>query len=159
LDLYGRTKLLGETNAENCLTIRTSMIGRELNSSHGLVEWFIAQRDKKVKGFKRAIFSGFPTVELAGIIGNIIEHHPQLQGIWHVAADPINKFNLLMLLRRYFHLNIEVEPDENFACDRSLDGGRFRRATGFEPRPWPEMIERMAQDKTPYEEIRRIDAS
>ena len=57
LDLYGRTKALGEiTNDESCLTIRTSTIGHELNSKRGLLEWFLSQ--KKCKGFVNAIFSG-----------------------------------------------------------------------------------------------------
>lgn len=157
-DLYGRTKVLGEVDYENCLTLRTSMIGRELQSSHGLIEWFLTQRGKTVRGFKRAVFSGFTTAALADVMGDIIADHPQLRGTWHVAADPINKFDLLSLVRQTYELDVEIEPDETFVCDRSLDGGRFRQATGFAPRPWPEMIKQMAQDTTPYEEIRRNHA-
>ena len=153
-DLYGRTKWLGEVDYERCLTIRTSMIGRELQGAHGLVEWFLSQRGKTVRGFKRAVFSGFTTEALASIIGDIIANHEDLRGVWHVAAEPINKFDLLMLVKQAFSLDIEIEPDETFICDRSLDGSRFRRETGFAPTHWPEMIERMARDATPYEEMR-----
>ena len=93
-DLYGRTKLLGEVAGENCLTLRTSMIGRELHGSHGLVEWFLSQRGTTVNGFKRAVFSGFTTEALAVIIGEILVRHPELFGVWHVASEPINKFDL-----------------------------------------------------------------
>ena len=156
-DLYGRTKALGEVDEadyEDCLTLRTSMIGRELQSSHGLVEWFLSQRGKTVRGFKRAVFSGFTTQELAAVITDLIAEQPQLRGVWHVAAEPINKFDLLLLLKEAFAVDIEIEPDETFVCDRSLNGERFRQATGFVPRPWPEMIEGMAPDTTPYDEIR-----
>lgn len=154
-DLYGRTKLLGEVAGENCLTLRTSMIGRELAGSHGLVEWFLSQEGKTVRGFRRAIFSGFTTQALAQTIAWIIEEQPELQGIWHVAAEPINKFDLLTLIKERARLQIEIEPDETFACDRSLDAGRFRRATGFVPPSWSDMISALIQDSTPYKELRR----
>lgn len=154
-DIYGRTKWLGEVDYQHSLTIRTSMVGRELEGTHGLVEWFISQRGKSVRGFRRAVFSGFTTGALASIIANVITDSPQLRGIWHVAAEPINKFDLLTLVNEAFELDVQIEPDESFECDRSLNGERFRQATGFVPAPWPEMIDSMARDATPYEEIRR----
>ena len=158
-DLYGRTKALGEVDYEHCLTLRTSMIGRELQGSHGLVEWFLGQQGKTVRGFKRAVFSGFTTEALAAIISDLIADHRELHGVWHVAAEPINKFDLLSLVKGAFNLDIEIEPDETFVCDRSLDAARFRQATGFTPPSWPQMIERMARDTTAYEEMRRIYAN
>lgn len=157
-DLYGRTKLLGEVDEPHCLTIRTSMIGRELTCSHGLIEWFLAQKGKRVRGFRRATFSGFTTLALAEIIADIIADQRDLSGIMHVAAEAINKFDLLSLVKAAYQLDVEIEPDEEFFCDRSLDGSRFGSATGFVPTPWPEMIEGMARDTTPYEDIRRTYA-
>lgn len=159
-DLYGRTKLLGEVDYDNCLTIRTSMIGRELQGSHGLIEWFLSEAaaGRQVRGFKRAVFSGLTTTALAQLIADLLLDHPKLSGVWHVAADPINKFDLLSLVKKAYGLNIEIEPDESFVCDRSLDASRFRAATGFTPQSWPEMIEQMRQDDTPYEQFRRTDA-
>jgi dTDP-4-dehydrorhamnose reductase len=157
-DLYGRTKMLGEVDYENSLTLRTSMIGRELQGNQGLVEWFLGQRGKTVRGFKRAVFSGFTTEALAGMLGDIIARHPQLRGVWHAAAEPINKFDLLTMLKKILALDIEIEPDETFVCDRSLNSERFRQATGFVPQSWPEMIEGMKQDRTLYETIRRNNA-
>ena len=157
-DLYGRTKLLGEVQAGNCLTLRTSMVGRELERRHGLLEWFLGQAGKTVRGFTRAVFSGLTTVELAELIGDIVADHQQLRGIWHVAADPITKFDFLSLVRDTFGLPIEIDPDDTFVCDRSLDATRLRHEIGFTPRPWGEMIERIAGDATPYEEMRRHHA-
>jgi dTDP-4-dehydrorhamnose reductase len=153
-DLYGRSKLLGEVNGERCLTIRTSMIGRELKDAHGLLEWFLSQEGRQVRGFKRAIFSGLTTPALAGIIGDIIADQPNLSGVWHVASEPISKFDLLTLVKQTYGLAIEIEPDDTFVCDRSLNGSRFLEATGIEVPSWPEMIGRMRADPTPYDEIR-----
>ena len=157
-DLYGRSKLLGEVDYEDCLTVRTSMIGRELAGAHGLVEWFLSQRGRRVRGFRRAVFSGFTTEALSGLIADVLEGHAGLRGVWHVAAEPINKFDLLSLVRETYGLDIEIEPDETFVCDRSLDASRFRGATGLTPPAWPEMIGRLRADTTRYEEFRRDHA-
>jgi dTDP-4-dehydrorhamnose reductase len=157
-DIYGRTKWLGELDYDHCLTIRTSMIGRELAGSHGLIEWFLSQPGKRVRGFKRAIFSGFTTIALSETMGNIIANHSGLHGVWHVAADPINKFDLLSMVKQAFQVDIEIEPDESFVCDRSLDDSRFRAQTGFTSPSWEQMIDRMPRDTTPYDEIRRTHA-
>ena len=157
-DLYGRTKLLGELESEGCLTIRTSMIGRELKGSHGLLEWFLSQRER-VRGFTHAVFSGFTTLALAEAIADVIVDHPDVDGVWHLASEAISKFDLLKLIKQTYGLAIEIEPAESFVCDRSLNGSRFRDATGFRAPSWPEMIERMYADPTPYDKIRRLNGS
>jgi len=150
LDLYGRSKNLGEVAGENCLTIRTSIIGRELFSHHSLVEWFLSNGGGTVRGFRKAIFSGFPTLVFADIISLILTDHPELNGIWHISSDPIDKFTLLQLLNRAFGAHVQVEPDDSFVIDRSLDCTKFKAATGFIAFSWEEMVELMAQDPTPY---------
>ncbi len=158
-DLYGRTKFLGEATGEKSLTIRSSIIGRELQSSHSLVEWFLSKRGGRIKGFTRAIYSGFPTATMAEIIADIIENHPELSGLFHISSEPINKFDLLCLMRDAFKMQIEIEPDAELHIDRSLDSSRFRSATGFTPEPWPQMIAAMAADPTPYNEWRRTSVA
>jgi dTDP-4-dehydrorhamnose reductase len=149
--LYGISKLLGEVACDNCLTVRTSIIGRELVSSHSLVEWFLSNRGSTVKGYVNAIYSGFPTIIIAEILSGIIADHPELSGVYNISSDPINKFELLQLLNKYFQANIDVEPFESHAIDRSLDSSAFRKVTGFLPEDWERMIEQMAADPTPYE--------
>ncbi|HZT60176.1 MAG TPA: SDR family oxidoreductase [Pyrinomonadaceae bacterium] len=153
-DLYGRTKLLGEVEGPGCLTIRTSMIGRELAGAHGLLEWFLSQEGGRVRGFRRAVFSGFTTRALAEVIAEVVSRRPDLSGVWHVAADPINKFDLLSLIKEVYGLRVRVEPDETFVCDRSLAAARFRAETGIGAPSWPEMIAALRGDPTPYEEVR-----
>lgn len=155
LDLYGRSKQLGEITGGNCLTIRTSIIGRELGSSHSLVDWFLSNRGGTVRGFANAVYSGFPTIVFADIIADLIERSPRLTGLRHVSADPINKFRLLELVNDAFNANITIERDEEFRIDRSLDSGLFRRETGFRPLSWERMIAEMAADPMPYDSWQR----
>ena len=144
-DLYGRTKYLGETTGQHCLTLRTSIIGRELARKSGLLEWFLAQRGK-VKGYTKAVFSGFTTLEMARIIDNVLAIQAPLSGVYHVSSELISKFDLLTMIRDALSLPIEIEPDDEFKCDRSLDSARFRDATGYRPPAWKTMIEELAQD-------------
>lgn len=150
-DLYGKSKNLGEIIGENCLTIRTSIIGRELKTAHSLVEWFLANRGGKVKGFVNAVYSGFPTVIMADILSDIITNHQELSGLYHISSDPINKFELLQLINEAYNSRTEIEMFEDFKIDRSLDSTKFRKTTGFSPSSWREMVEQMAQDNIIYE--------
>lgn len=155
-DLYGRTKLLGEVvDSENCITLRTSIIGRELSGAHGLVEWFLSQSGKQVKGFNRAVFSGWTTLELARLIKTVIMHHKDLSGLYHVAAEAITKYDLLRLIKDVYGLEVEIERDDVFACDRTLNALRFRQATKLRPLAWQAMVEEMHRDETPYEDVRK----
>lgn len=152
-DLYGRTKFLGEVSYPHCITLRTSIIGLELKNRLGLIEWFIAQQNA-IKGFKRAIFTGFTTDELARIIEQQIIPNPDLHGLYHVSSDPISKFDLLMLAKQAFKKEIDIIPDEDFLCDRSLISSRFREQTGYTPPSWEKMINGMAATLPFYSTLR-----
>ena len=150
-DLYGQSKRFGEIADGNCVTLRTSIIGRELGTSHSLVDWFLSNRGTSVKGYVNAIYSGFPTVVFADIIDNLITEHPGLSGLFHVSSDPINKFELLKLINEAYESDIEIERFDDFKIDRSLNSEKFRSVADFRPEPWPVMIKRMAEDRTPYD--------
>jgi dTDP-4-dehydrorhamnose reductase len=143
LDLYGRSKLMGEVDYPNAITLRTSIIGPEMvGAGTGLVGWFLNQSGK-VKGFRRAVFSGFPTVTLARIIRDQVLPRPDLHGVYHVSAAPIDKFTLLQLVQGAWDKLIEIEPDDSLVIDRSLNSDRFRKVTGFTPAAWPELVHDM----------------
>lgn len=141
-DLYGRSKLLGEVDYPNAITLRTSIIGHELDGAHSLVGWFLAQQGP-VKGFRRAVFSGLPTVEIARIIRDLVIPRPAAHGLYHVSAEPINKFALLQLVADAYRKDVAIEPADEFVIDRSLDSGRFRAEFGYCPAPWPELVRSM----------------
>jgi len=140
-DIYGRTKYLGEIfDQEHVLTVRTSMIGRELSSQNGLVEWFLAQKGRDIKGFSKAIYSGFPVKTFADIIVKyIIPRH--LHGVYNISSEPISKFDLLVLLNEIFSADVNIMKDELFTMDRSLDSQKFRKEVGFRPQSWAEMVQ------------------
>lgn len=141
-DLYGRSKFLGEVNYLHSITLRTSIIGHELQSAHGLVDWFLSQQEK-CKGYTQAIFSGVPTVVLAGIIRDVVIPHAELHGLYHVAASPISKYDLLKLIADMYGKSIEIVPDDKLKIDRSLNAELFREATGYVAPDWERMIKLM----------------
>ncbi len=145
-DVYGKSKLLGEIDYPNSITLRTSTIGHELNSKYGLLDWFLSQKTQ-CNGYARAIFSGLPTVILAQIIRDIVIPHSELTGLYHVSAKPINKFDLLKLIADVYDKKINIIRDEQLIIDRSLDSTRFRLATGYVAPEWPELIRRMHSHK------------
>ncbi len=141
-DIYGKSKFLGEVDYLHAVTLRTSIIGHELQSAHGLVGWFLSQQDR-CKGYKKAIFSGLPTVAIAQIIRDVVIPRPDLSGVYHVAAKPISKYDLLRLVADVYGKSIEIEPDDQLVMDRSLNAERFRQATGYVTPDWPELIKLM----------------
>jgi dTDP-4-dehydrorhamnose reductase len=141
-DVYGRSKLLGEVDYPHAITLRTSIIGHELEGSRSLVGWFLAQQGT-VKGFSRAVFSGLPTVELARVMKDYVVPKPELHGLYHVSAAPINKFDLLHLVAAAYGKHIRIDESEDLIIDRSLDSTRFRTVTGYQPPDWLELIKRM----------------
>jgi dTDP-4-dehydrorhamnose reductase len=141
-DLYGKSKFIGEVSFPNTLTIRTSIIGHELQSQHSLIDWFLAQQGSCM-GFTKAIFSGFPTIVLAEIIHDYIINNSELSGVYHVAALPISKFDLLNLVAETYDKSIEIIKNEKIAIDRSLNAAKFNQATGYQPPSWPTLIQKM----------------
>ena len=146
-DLYGKSKYIGEIyDSVNSITLRTSIIGHELNTNHGLVEWFLSQKGM-VKGYRKAIFSGLPTVELARIIKEFVLPKHELNGLYHVSAEPIDKYSLLKLVAKVYGKEIEIIPDDIVHIDRSLNSDRFKKITGYITPTWPELIEFMYWQK------------
>lgn len=141
-DVYGKSKALGELHYPHTVTLRTSTIGHELQSQYGLLDWFLAQ-EGRCKGYSRAIFSGLPTVVFAQIIRDFVIPNLALSGLYHIAAKPINKLDLLGLIADVYAKQIDIIPDDKLILDRSLDAQRFQLATGYIAPEWPELISTM----------------
>jgi dTDP-4-dehydrorhamnose reductase len=150
-DLYGKTKFLGEVAAANALTLRTSIIGRELSQHQSLLDWFLSRNHGTVRGFRRVIYSGVTTNFLAELVASIIRDHPPLNGLHQVAADPISKYDLLCLLGEAYRLDVRIEPDDLEVSDRSMRCDRLREAIAYQCPPWPVLVRQLAEDSTPYE--------
>jgi dTDP-4-dehydrorhamnose reductase len=154
-DLYGKTKYLGELTAENGLTLRTSIIGRELASFGSLLEWFLSQQGKRVRGFTRVLYSGVTTNYLSGLVGDIIADSLDLVGLYQVTSPTLSKHDLLCRLRDAYGMAVDIVPDDSEVSDRSLVGDRFIAATGYRQPSWPELIEQLVGDPTPYDQWRQ----
>ncbi len=147
-DTYGLSKFMGEVDYPHTLTLRTSIIGHELNSNVSLIDWFLSQK-KECKGYTKAIYSGFPTVVVAQFLNDYI-FKKFISGVYHFSSDPINKYDLLKLVATEYKKDIQIIPSEDVIIDRSLNSDRLRKELNFKPLPWPDMIKLM---HTQYTEL------
>src|SRR5690606_12011537 len=110
VDLYGKSKYLGEiSDLRHVITLRTSLIGHGSSSNSSLIDWFLAQQGA-IKGYKKAIFSGVPTVELARVLKDYVLPASGLHGLYHVSAEPIDKCTLLELVANVYNKDVEIIP-------------------------------------------------
>lgn len=144
-DLYGRSKLVGEPTGPGALTLRTSIIGWELNRPTGLLEWTASQAGRAVHGYRQALFSGFTTDRLAELVAFLIAKRPELWGLRHAAAEGIDKLDLLMRLNRALSLGVAITPSDEPRIDRRLDSGLLTGETGWEPPGWDSMIDELCR--------------
>lgn len=144
IDSYGICKFLGEPNQKNTTVIRTSMIGHSFNNDYGLLDWFIKQNECTL--YKNAVFSGLPVYEIARIISQYFIENKNLDGIYHLASEPISKLNLLTLVNNVYNLNIIIHEDDSFYMDRSLDSSKFQNKTGYRVLSWDDMITQMKEE-------------
>jgi dTDP-4-dehydrorhamnose reductase len=146
-ELYGRSKLLGEVvDRDDAVTLRTSIIGWQLGQPTGLVGWFAAHRTEPIKGFRKAVFSGLTTRRLTEVIRDVVIPDGSLAGLWHVSADPIDKYGLLSQLAGHLGWAVDLTPVDEPLIDRSLDSTRFRERTGWRPPSWAEMLKELAAE-------------
>lgn len=153
-DLYGKSKYLGDVVAGNALTLRTSIIGRELSQFKSLLEWFLAQRGKPIQGFTRVIYSGVTTNYLAETVGRLISEYPLLTGRYQVASPMVSKYDLLCMLRNAYKMDVDIQPQDEVVSDRSMIGDKFFKATRYRQPTWLELIAQLSADPTPYDRWR-----
>jgi dTDP-4-dehydrorhamnose reductase len=145
IDVYGKSKELGEVKDRNAITLRTSTIGHELSSHYGLLEWFLLQ--SSCKGYSKAIFSGLPSVEFARVVRDVVIPNKALKGLYQVGANPIDKNTLLHMIAAQYDKKVDIIPDDLVQIDRSLNTTLFKSATGYVAPSWPTLIEMMHQFK------------
>lgn len=150
-DLYGRTKALGEINYKHTLTIRSSFIGLELFDRTELLDWFLAQEGKQIKGFKNTFYSGVSTKFMAKLVKDIIQKFPDLSGIYHLAPEkPVSKFELLSIAKEVFKVNVDIVPDVLHVHTPTLDATKLRNKINFIVPSWNEMLNELALNKDLY---------
>lgn len=144
-DLYGRSKYLGEVYYPHTITLRTSIIGHELGGYFGLVDWFLRQKGT-VRGFTKAVFSGFSTLELSNIIKKHVIENKNLSGLYHVASNHISKYNLLEKINKTYEIKNDITPFDGVNIDRGMMSDKFVQATGYKVNDWDTMIYEMYED-------------
>lgn len=153
-DLYGRSKILGEINdQQHILTMRTSTVGREINPHGGLIEWFLSQSGKTIKGFSQAIYSGMPTHSLAKYIHNYILPNEEIFGVYHIATEPINKFDLLNLVKEALNIDIKILKEDGFVMKRDLNPSKFLQKTNAPLLKWSDLVDDLKIDQAIYDNI------
>jgi dTDP-4-dehydrorhamnose reductase len=152
-DLYGATKRLGEVNYAPSITLRTGFVGRQLSGAEGLFEWVLSQKGKAISGYQNAIYSGLTTMALSRVIKQVIEVQPTLSGLYQVASNRINKFDLITKLNQLLQLDLLIAQNTEFMCDRSMDGTEFTNLTNIHIPSWEEMLTEFAADQDFYNSI------
>ena len=146
-DLYGSTKSLGEIiDSDFAITLRGSMIGRELENKTELFEWFLKQTNKNIKGFSEVIYSGITTVKMAEIILTLIDCHPNLAGIYNISSMPITKFDFLKLCNEHFDVNAIIEKDNGYSSNKNLISENFFNQIGMKQPNWEDLIKQLKDD-------------
>jgi len=154
-DLYGKSKFLGEVQGPNALTLRTSIIGHELKNFASLLDWFLSQRGKTVSGYRKVLYSGVTTNYLARVVGDVIENHGDLSGLYQVTSQAISKYDLLCLVRDAYGLDVEILSEDTTVSDRSMIGDRFVDTTGIVTPPWPALVAELAAEFPRYQAWRQ----
>ena len=156
-DNYGITKGNGEVNSEHTLTLRSSMIGREIFNKTELLEWIIANKNSKIKGFDRAIYSGITTVWMSKLVLKILNDFPTLNGIYNISSQPISKFELITKINELFKLNIDIEKDTSISSNKSLNSNKFFSETKFDKPNWDSMLLDFYNDSLKNNNLYNID--
>ena len=141
-DIYAVSKILGEVNYPNTLTLRTSIIGHELKTKHSLLNWFLSQK-KSIKGYRNAICSGLTTPEIARVLAKYVIPNKKLKGIYHLSGKPISKYDLLYIIKKVYKKEIKILPDLKIKINRSLNSKLFKKVTGYKPPTWNKLIQEM----------------
>lgn len=153
-DLYGSTKSLGEIiDSKFAITLRGSMIGRELENKTELLEWFLKQKNKNIKGFSEVIYSGITTVKMAEIVLRIINYYPNLTGIYNISSKPISKFDLLKLCNEHFDINAIIEMDDSYTSNKNLLSDKFYNEISIEQPNWIDLIRQLKDDCLIYNNL------
>lgn len=146
-DIYGRTKYLGEVCGPHCLTLRGSMIGRELYGKTELLEWALSQRGNSVKGYSKALYSGVTTTVMAQLVLSILGRTGFLSGLYQVSSKPISKYELLQKINAAFSLDMQIQEDCSYVSKKDLISSKIQREIGFICPSWDEMVNQLASDK------------
>jgi len=152
-DLYGISKGLGEVDDASgpALTLRTSVVGHELNSSRSLIDWFLAnQKSSEVQGYENVFYNGLSTVEVCKVVRMLAEKSEWRSGLLNLSGERISKGSLLRIVNEVYESGIQIQSVAEPVLNRTLDSSKFRELYGYSPPSWHEQIAELRLYKEKY---------
>lgn len=147
-EVYGKTKFLGEIHYKNSITLRLSIVGRELEGKTELIEWFLSQKGKQISGFSEVLYSGLTTNRVADEVIRLIEDFPEISGLYQVSSEPISKYDLLKLVNEIYHVDVTINKNPNYKSNKILRCDTYAQLTGFTQPQWPDLIQQMKNEES-----------
>jgi len=152
-DLYGLSKILGETNSKYGLTIRTSIVGREIENQTEFFEWIFSSKNKSVSGYKNVFYSGVTTNYLSEVVAQLITKDSKSHGLLQVASPPISKLNLIKKVNSLFGLGMKINTDASKVSNKILSPVKFTITSGIKTQTWDEMLNTLKKENSYYENL------
>lgn len=123
--LYGKSKSLGEINySSNTLTLRGSMIGRELFDQTELLEWFLHQKNE-ITGYSNVFYSGITTERMSFYVKKIILQGININGLYNVSSVPITKYHLLKIFNKVYNKRLKIKKETSKKSKKILKSENF----------------------------------
>lgn len=147
IGVYAESKSHGEPST--CLTLRTSIIGRELETGTSLLEWFLRQKGAGITGYRGHLWNGITAREFAKICDRIMSNSAQFPhaGIYHLFSTTITKYDMLLAFRDLYNVDCKIIPDNSVAVNRTLSTV-YRLNDELNIPPFLEMLTHLR--KTPF---------
>jgi len=124
LDVYGKTKSLGEVPSENVMHLRCSLVGPEIGRSSLFFEWVRNQpREAKISGYTNHVWNGLSSRAFGEVVAGIVREDLFSAGVQHVVpADRVTKDALVrMELAALGRNDVSVQRlAADIAVDRTL---------------------------------------
>ena len=121
LDVYGKSKSLGEVPSPAVMNLRVSVIGK---GSQGLYHWVASQpQNASISGYLDHQWNGITSVEYGRIIAGIVRNDLFTSGVHHIVpTGSVNKDELVRLIAvNAGRIDLKVNPvDSGKAVDRTL---------------------------------------
>ena len=152
-DSYGSSKAKGEIKNNKTLTLRSSMIGREIYNHTELFEWLLKNKKGKIEGYDNVIYSGITTIRMAKIIDFILSNNLDLSGIYNIGSIAISKYELLKMFNNAFDLQIDIKKITQIKSNKVLISKKFTEITGLKTPNWNDLISEFKEDCETYSDI------
>lgn len=137
-DFYGQTKSIGEEfSSNNSIILRTSIIGHEIKSKLGLLEWFLNSR-QSVYGYSNFKYSGLTTLELQKYILFFLDQK-RLNGVFNIFSNPISKYELLKIIKKVYCKKIDILKNTTIKKNMVLKSHKLKNKN-IKPQSWLQQI-------------------